>query len=101
YVVCGTSAMYLLLAQGHPHRGMIALAFASGALGGAIVSTLPRERIVRSRMREPFFLTWSALDLALITLATAADGGTGSPLALIFFVPVVFAAMSYPLASVI
>ena len=40
------------------------------------------------------------LDLALIVLVTLADGGTGSPLALIFFLPVVFAAMSYPLVSV-
>ena len=31
----------------------------------------------------------------------AADGGSTSPLALLFFVPVVFAALSYPLASVI
>ena len=32
---------------------------------------------------------------------SAADGGSTSPLALLFFVPVVFAALSYPLASVI
>jgi diguanylate cyclase (GGDEF)-like protein len=56
---------------------------------------------VRSRLREVFFFAWSVLDLALIVAATLADGGTRSPFALIFFVPVVFAAMSYPLGSVI
>ncbi len=40
------------------------------------------------------------VDLLLIVLVSLADGGTGSPLALVFFVPVVFAAMSYPLISV-
>jgi hypothetical protein len=52
-------------------------------------------------MREAFFFAWSVLDLALIVVATLADGGTSSPFALIFFVPVVFAAMSYPVGSVI
>jgi diguanylate cyclase (GGDEF)-like protein len=56
---------------------------------------------VRGRFREAFFLGWSLLDLVLIVAATWADGGTGSPVALIFFIPVVFAAMSYPLSSVL
>src|SRR3982074_3354878 len=82
YVVCVTSAIYARLTCGLPPR-------------------LPRERIVRSRFREIFFRGWSLLDLVLIVLATWADGGTGSPLALSFFIPVVFAAMSYPLGSVL
>ncbi len=73
----------------------------AGFLGGAVVSMLPRGRIVHSRFREPFFLAWSILDLVLIAVVTVADGGAGSPLALTFFVPVVFATMSYPLVSVI
>jgi predicted signal transduction protein with EAL and GGDEF domain len=40
------------------------------------------------------------VDLALIVLGSGADGGTRSPLALVFFIPVVFSAMSYPLGSV-
>jgi len=101
YVVCGTSAVYLALTWRDPHRALIATLFGAGFLGAAVVSRLPRERIVRSRFREVFFLSWSLVDLTLIMLATLADGGTGSPLALIFFVPVVFAAMSYPLGSVL
>jgi diguanylate cyclase (GGDEF)-like protein len=101
YVVCGSSAVYIACTWQQPHRTAIALAFGGGAVAGAIVSCLPRERIVRSHWREAFFLSWSVLDLALIVLGTVEDGGTGSPLALIFFLPVVFAAMSYPTASVI
>jgi diguanylate cyclase (GGDEF)-like protein len=101
YVVCGTSAVYVALTWNHPHRTLMLALFGAGMLGGLIVARLPREEIVRSRLREPFFLGWSLVDLALITVATWADGGTGSPIALIFFVPVVFAATSYPLASVL
>jgi len=101
YVVCGTSAIYVVCTWGRPNRTLIAILFGAGLAAGAIVSMLPRERIVRSRLREVFFFVWSVLDLALIVAATLADGGTGSPFALIFFVPVVFAAMSYPLGSVI
>jgi diguanylate cyclase (GGDEF)-like protein len=101
YLVCGTAAVYLGLTWERPHRALIAALFGAGFVGAAVVSRLPRERIVRSRFREAFFLGWSLVDLALIGLATLADGGTGSPLALIFFIPVVFAAMSYPLGSVL
>jgi diguanylate cyclase (GGDEF)-like protein len=101
YVVCTSSAAYLALTWQRPHRVLIALLFGTGFAGAALVSLLPRERIVRSGYREAFFLGWSLVDLALIILGTLADGGTGSPLALIFFIPVVFAAMSYPLGSVL
>jgi diguanylate cyclase (GGDEF)-like protein len=100
YVVCGSSSVYLACTWQQPNRTAIFIAFGGGALGGAIVGLLPRERIVRSRWREAFFLSWSMLDLALIVFGTIDDGGTHSPLALIFFLPVVFAAMSYPTASV-
>jgi diguanylate cyclase (GGDEF)-like protein len=62
---------------------------------------LPRERIVRSRFREPFFVVWSVLQILVITVAYGADRTTTSPLALLFFIPMVFAALSYPLLSVL
>jgi diguanylate cyclase (GGDEF)-like protein/putative nucleotidyltransferase with HDIG domain len=101
YVVCGTSAVYVALTWERPNRGLLLATFGLGVAGGLIAAQLPRERIVRGRYREAFFLGWSLLDLALIVVATWADGGTGSPLALIFFSPVVFSAMSYPLISVL
>jgi diguanylate cyclase (GGDEF)-like protein len=62
---------------------------------------LPRERIVRSRWREPFFVVWSVLQILVITVAYGADTSTTSPLALLFFIPLVYAALSYPLLSVL
>ena len=101
YVVCGSSYAYLALTWERPNRTLIAALFGAGFVGAMIVSCLPRERIVRSRFREAFFLGWSLIDMALIVAGTGADGGTASPLSLVFFIPVVFAAMSYPLGSVL
>ncbi len=101
YVVVAASALYIGLTWDRPHRLLISLLFGAGFLGAVVISQLPRAQIVRSRYREAFFFSWSVLDLALIVTATAADGGTRSPLALVLFVPVVFAAMSYPLNSVV
>ncbi len=100
YFVCATSTIYIILTWQLPNRTALAVLFGAGIAAAAVVAQLPRERIVRSRFREAFFLAWSLLDLALIALAALADGGTGSPVALVFFIPVVFAAMSYPLWSV-
>jgi diguanylate cyclase (GGDEF)-like protein len=100
YAVCGTGALYIALTWQRPHRNLLALLLGAGVVATTVISLLPRERIVRSRFRESFFLIWSLLDLVLIALLTLADGGTSSPLTLVFLVPVVFAALSYPLGSV-
>lgn len=59
------------------------------------------DRIVRSASREPLFLVWSIGSVALIGALVAADGGADSPLALLFVLPLAFAALSYPLPSVV
>jgi len=100
YVLSAAGEAYVALTWQRPHRLALALVFGVPFAAGVVISKLPHEKIVRSRLREAFFLGWSVLDLVLIALATLADGGTGSPLALIFFIPVVFSAMSYPLGSV-
>jgi diguanylate cyclase (GGDEF)-like protein/putative nucleotidyltransferase with HDIG domain len=100
YVLSLTGEAYVALTWQRPHRAELAVLFGVAILGAAVVARLPRERIVRSNLREAFFFGWSALDLALIALVTLADGGTRSPLELLFVIPVLFAAMSYPLYSV-
>jgi diguanylate cyclase (GGDEF)-like protein/putative nucleotidyltransferase with HDIG domain len=101
YVVVAAASVYLALTWGRPNRLVLAALYGVGLLGALVISRLPREQIVRSAYREHFFLTWSVLDLGLIVASLTLDGGTRSPLALVLFVPVVFAAMSYPLASVV
>ena len=54
YLVCATSAVYLWLTWERPHRALILAVFGAGFVGAAVVSRLPRERIVRSRFREAF-----------------------------------------------
>jgi diguanylate cyclase (GGDEF)-like protein len=101
YALCGASAGYIAITWHGPHRAFLALLFAVATAFGFAISLLPRERIVRSRYREHFFLTWTVLDLVLIASATFADNGARSPLALMFLVPMVFAATTYPLRSVV
>jgi diguanylate cyclase (GGDEF)-like protein len=100
YVLCGTGALYVAVTWYRPNRLALAALFGVAMTAGIVISLLSRERIVRSRYREAFFLSWSILDLVVIGLLTLADGGTASPLALIFVVPVIFAAATYPLGSV-
>jgi diguanylate cyclase (GGDEF)-like protein/PAS domain S-box-containing protein len=92
---------YVALTWTRPHRPGLAVLFALAVFAALAVLALPREQIVRSRMREPFFLAWTMLDFAMLVVGTLLDGGTASPLVLVFFIPVVFSSMSYPLGSVV
>jgi diguanylate cyclase (GGDEF)-like protein/putative nucleotidyltransferase with HDIG domain len=83
------------------HRPRLFALWGCTAVFGLLTWLLPYERVVRSRRREAFFLLWSIVQIALIGALAASDGGTKSPLALLFFLPVAFAALSYPLASVV
>ncbi len=97
--VAGLGGLYVALTWDRPHRLGLAVLFVLSVAG-----TMPfyrmREALVRSPYREAFFLSWTLSDFAMLVVATLADGGTRSPLVLVFFIPVVFSAMSYPLASV-
>ena len=99
--VCTFSALYIFATWSHPHRALI-LALLTAAMSTAVVAgCLDAERIVRSRWREHFFIGWSLLDIAFVGVIEALDQGTKSPVALVYFVPLVFAALSYPLPAVL
>lgn len=95
FIVCMAGFAYVI-GWHHPHNTQIALLIGLGAIGGGLVLALPWERIVRSRHREVVFAIWSALDLALIIALAAYDGGGDSVLAVLTFIPIVFAGLSYP-----
>ena len=100
-VLAAAGWIYVAATWDRPDRHLIASLFGAGAILALLFVLIPHERVVRSRWREPFFLLWSVTQIALTAMVVAADGGATSPLALLFFVPVVFAALSYPLASVV
>jgi diguanylate cyclase (GGDEF)-like protein len=84
-----------------PYRQEIAVLVALALVGAFVVSRLPAEKIVRGRFREAFFLAWSLIDIAIICLLAYLDGGITSPATLALFLTQVFAALSYPLGSMI
>jgi diguanylate cyclase (GGDEF)-like protein len=91
--------VYALWTWDRPHRTAMLLLFALVALSAVLVKTLPLEPVVRSPWREVFFLTWSSGVISLAVGVSAIDGGAASPLVVLLFLPLVFAALSYPLWS--
>jgi diguanylate cyclase (GGDEF)-like protein len=79
-----------------PHRGGLLAMVAGAALTTAVIAVLPREPIVTSRHREAFFLTWSLALILFITVAAELDTGVRSPIVLLLFLTLVYAALSYP-----
>ncbi len=87
---------WIVATWGRPHRGGLAAMVVGAALATTIVAVLPRERILAGRLREPFFLTWSLSLIVFITVAAGLDAGVRSPVVLMLFLTLVYAALSYP-----
>src|SRR4051812_20974466 len=79
------------------------LAIAAAALGcSLLISWLPPERLMRRpALREGFFVSWSALLIALFATAAGVDGGAQSPLAVGIVLPAFLAALSFPFGSML
>ena len=95
-VLLAAVSAWIAATWGRPHRGGLAAMVAAAALATAIVAVLPRERIVTGRLREPFFLTWSVALIVFISVAAGLDDGIRSPVVLMLFLTLVYAALSYP-----
>src|SRR4051812_37843070 len=100
FIAVGTAAVYVI-GWTDEHAVAYATLLVLGAIGGVVVLLLPWDAILRSRLREPAFIAWSLLDVALIISLAGIDGGGDSPLALLLFIPIVFAGVSYPRTSVL
>jgi diguanylate cyclase (GGDEF)-like protein len=92
---------YAASTAGGQHRVAIMALFVLSAAWGCAPLALGADRIVRGRFRERLFFAWSVGWIAIAAVIVVLDGGPDSPLALLFFVPVVFAGLSYPLRSVV
>jgi diguanylate cyclase (GGDEF)-like protein len=100
YVVTLVIGGYSAATWERPHRATILGLLGLAVAGAYVLSRMPAPAIVRWRWREPFFLAWTTVDVALIALVVASDGGELSPLRATFFLPLIFGALSYPPLSV-
>ncbi len=92
---------YVLATWSADHRTTLVVLIALSAAWAVAPLAVGADRIVRSAYRETFFLGWSVGCVAMIGVLAALDGGAGSPICLLFFLPLAFAALSYPLPSVL
>ncbi len=95
------SEAYAFATWDDPHRELLTIVAAAAFCSVPVLALLPLERVIRSRWREPFFYLYSVSTIALITTATAADGGSTSPYRVLYVLPLIFAASSYPLRNTI
>jgi diguanylate cyclase (GGDEF)-like protein len=101
-LMCAAGILYALYTwDDRSDRQLIVSLLGIAAAVALLVYLLPHEKIVRSRWREPFFFTWSVINIVLITVVVGADKSPTSPLALMFFIPLVYAALSYPLVPMV
>src|SRR4051812_10887796 len=99
---CAYLLVYCAVTWDRPHRDVLVGLAVYSVLSSTAMLRLPLEPVMRhSRWREVFFMSWSALLILFVTVIVLVDGGVSSPAAAIYFLPLVFAALSYPVASMI
>jgi diguanylate cyclase (GGDEF)-like protein/PAS domain S-box-containing protein len=88
--------VYLLQSTQSAHPVVLGTVCVIWALASCGMFALPRRRLVASRWREPFFLLWSATVVGSIAFGIVLEGRENGPLLFAFILPLVFAAISYP-----
>ena len=101
FLICIYCTIYYLMTWNEPHRPALLACTAIAVTSSGLIALLPMERIVRGRGREPFFVSWSTSLVVLISVVAWLDGGVTSPLASMYFLPLVFASLSYPFRSML
>jgi diguanylate cyclase (GGDEF)-like protein/putative nucleotidyltransferase with HDIG domain len=94
---CTTGALYALATWQQQNRGLLMVLFGIGATTALMIELLTPERLLRSRYADAFFVSWSISVIAITAVGVAADHGARSPLTFVFFLPMVYAAVFYPL----
>jgi diguanylate cyclase (GGDEF)-like protein/PAS domain S-box-containing protein len=87
---------YLLQSPTSQHRTVLISVCAAWAVFGCATFRLPGDRVARSRWSELLFLAWSTTVIGSIGFGIVLEGRTGTPLTLGFILPLIFAAISYP-----
>ena len=99
---CAAYAVYYALSWDEPNRSALVAMSLTTLVATALMQFIPVPRIIASeRWREPFFVGWSACLILVISVGAALDGGAHAALALAYFLPLSFSALSYPMRSMI
>jgi diguanylate cyclase (GGDEF)-like protein len=87
---------YVGLTWSEPHR----LGLAGVAAFGCLTAVVPRlaglERVLDERRADITWLLWSVSIIFATSVGVAVDGGAHSPLVVVFALPLMFSALSYP-----
>jgi diguanylate cyclase (GGDEF)-like protein len=94
-------AVYLLLTLDRAHRPLLLGLDAFAFVFAGMVAVMPLEAMVRRRLAVPFFMAWSASLIALVAIVVAIENDPASPFLVFFFLPILFAAIAYPLRLVL
>ena len=101
-LMCSVSAFYLVFFVEAGNRLGVGASLVAATIGGAVaLLAVPWRRVIASRWREHAFFAWTVSTIAVISASAAFDGGAGSPLALMLFLPAVFASLAFPLRLVV
>lgn len=90
------AALWIWATWSRPHRGGLAAMVVGAAVTTAVIAVIPRARIIHSRHRELFFLSWSLSLVGFISVAAGLDEGVRSPMVLMLYLTLVYAALHYP-----
>ncbi len=94
---CVTGALYALATWDGDNRQLLLVLFGIGIATALAIHLVRPERLLRSRYADAFFVSWSLSVIVLIAVGVAVDDGARSPLTFVFFLPMVYAAVFYPL----
>src|SRR5687767_1131197 len=94
---CVAGALYALATWQQDNRGLLMVLFGIGIATAIGIHLLTPRRLLSSRYADAFFITWSMSVITLTAVGVAADHGARSPLTFVFFLPMVYAAVFYPL----
>jgi diguanylate cyclase (GGDEF)-like protein len=92
---------YLMMTPHGPHRGVLTVIDIAGAACWLGVFAPVGIRVLQTKWRVPFFFLWSVTTLVLIAAGAGLDGGIESPITGLLVLPVLYAALVYPLTTVI
>lgn len=94
---CVTGTLYALATWEQSNRSLLMILFGIGTATAVAIHLFDPTRLLRSRYSDAFFVAWSLSVITLTAVGVAADHGARSPLTFMFFLPMVYAAVFYPL----